>query len=216
MVERATPNVGQRIRTIREQRGWPLRVLAERSGLSINAISLIERGENSPTVASLHLLATALDVPITDFFQADQGQSVVFASPDSRMRSTANGITLESLALGLRHQRIEPFLLTLDPGAGSIDEPISHPGEEFVYCLEGSVEYVVDNQIFKLAPGYSLLFKASQPHCFHNLADRPARLIMVFLAGDLGHLARRLHLDASAGIAAEAEDPADRGSLPSP
>ena len=69
MIEQAEPNVGQRIRMLRDQRKLSLRALADRCGLSINAISLIERGENSPTVSSLHVLATALGVPITDFFE---------------------------------------------------------------------------------------------------------------------------------------------------
>ncbi len=51
MTKQAEPNVGQRIRTIRERQRLSLRALAERSGLSFNAISLIERGENSPTVS---------------------------------------------------------------------------------------------------------------------------------------------------------------------
>lgn len=64
----ANLNVGQRIRRLREQRQLSLRALARLCGLSTNAISLIERGENSPTVSSLHALATALGVSITDFF----------------------------------------------------------------------------------------------------------------------------------------------------
>ena len=68
MAESLQPDVGQALRTLREQRGLSLRALAEKSGLSFNAITRIEHGENSPTVASLHLLADALNVPITAFF----------------------------------------------------------------------------------------------------------------------------------------------------
>ena len=64
MTAQEIPNVGQRIRTIREAQGHSLRALAERSGLSLNAISLIERGENSPTVSSLH----PVDPPLADIF----------------------------------------------------------------------------------------------------------------------------------------------------
>ena len=61
--------VGQNIRELRTKRKLSLRALAELSGLSTNAISLIERGDNSPTVSSLHSLATALGVPVTAFFE---------------------------------------------------------------------------------------------------------------------------------------------------
>lgn len=189
----SAPQVGQRIRAIRKRRGLSLRAVAERCGLSINAISLIERGENSPTVASLNLLATALEVAITDFFQDEYEQAVVFSRPETRMRSEAEGITLESLGIGLRNQRLEPFLITL-AAAAHTDQPIIHSGEEFVHCLEGRVEYWVGDRSYALEPGCSLLFQASLPHRFRNTQETPARLMMVFHAGESGHQARRLHL----------------------
>jgi transcriptional regulator with XRE-family HTH domain len=64
------PNVGEQTRAIREARGLSLRALVECCRLSTNVISLIERGESSPTAFSLHLLATALDMPFTNAQQA--------------------------------------------------------------------------------------------------------------------------------------------------
>lgn len=197
MAEQEVPNVGQRIRSFREERGWSLRELAERSGLSINAISLIERGENSPTVSSLHLLATALGVSISNFFENEREQAVVFVRPAARLRSEANGIAMESLGIGLRNQQLEPFLISVAAGAGNIDQPVSHLGEEFVYCLEGEIKYCVGERTYVLQPGCSLLFEATIPHCFRNGAQKPALLMMVFYAGEGGHLARRLHMDFS-------------------
>jgi transcriptional regulator with XRE-family HTH domain len=199
MSEPAQPDVGGRIRAIRERRGWSLRALSGRSGLSVNAISLIERGENSPTVSSLHQLATALDVPITAFFEDPSARATVFTGPEARLRSEAGGILMESLALGLRHQQMEPFLITLEPGAGASGERITHPGEEFVHCLAGEPVYAVGERVYDLHPGDSLLFEASQPHCFYNPSAGQARLLIVFLSGDTGHLARQRHMAPSAG-----------------
>lgn len=194
MTEQTQPNVGGRIRAIRERHRWSLRALARHSGLSVNAISLIERGENSPTVSSLRRLATALEVPITAFFEVPAGGAAVFTGPDARLQSAAGGVVMESLALGLRGQRMEPFLITLEPGAGSPDEQVTHPGEEFVHCLEGEPVYSVGDHIYGMRPGDSLLFEASQPHCFHNPAPVRARLLIVFLSGETGQEARRRHL----------------------
>jgi len=71
------PDVGRIIRDLRKQRGFSLRTLAELCGLSINAISKIERGENSPTVVSLHRLAMALDVPISTLFREQAVEEAV-------------------------------------------------------------------------------------------------------------------------------------------
>lgn len=190
-----TPNVGQQIRIARERRGLSQRALAERCGLSVNAISLIERGENSPTVSSLHLMATALNVPITDFFQDEHKQSVVRVPPEARLRAESNGIILESLGIGLRRQQLEPFIVTVASGAGNVDQPISHPGEEFAYCLQGEIEYCVDGRIYRLPVGHSLLFDATLPHTFRNPTNEVSLMLIVFYSGHQSHLARRLHID---------------------
>lgn len=196
MTAQTEPNVGANIRAIRERSGLSLRALAERCGLSVNAISLIERGENSPTVSSLRLLASALGVSITEFFQDEHEQAVVFVPPDARLSSRAGGITMESLGIGLRRQQLEPFMVTIEPGQGNADQPVSHAGEELVLALEGVVDYCVDERVYRLEPGASLLFDATLPHCFINNGRSTARLVMVFHAGDSTHMARRVHMDA--------------------
>jgi len=178
--EDAAPEVGQRIRELRDKQGLSLRALAERCGLSINAISRIERGENSPTVASLHLIARALNVPITELFRTTGNRTTVFVKRDSRMRSQRSGMDIESLGVGLHNQQLEPFLVTLQPGTAANSEPITHSGQEFVYCVEGQIEYQIGNDVYILSPGDSLLFEASQMHVFRNTSDRSALILMVF------------------------------------
>lgn len=199
MAKTATPDVGQRVRALRERQRLSLRALSRRSGLSLNAISLIERGTNSPTVSSLHLLANGLNVPITDFFQDGAQHAVIFLRPEDRLRTRARGISLESLGSGLRNQQAEPFMVTVEPGSGNIDQPIIHSGEEFVYCLQGEVNYKVGERVYRLEVGCSLLFNAALPHGFSNEGREPAVLLMVFHTAEGGHLARRLHMNDENG-----------------
>ena len=63
-------DVGNRLRELREMRKVSMRTLAQNSGLSANALSMIERGKASPSVSTLCRLADALGIPITDFFNA--------------------------------------------------------------------------------------------------------------------------------------------------
>lgn len=181
---------------MRDQRGLSLRALGEKCGLSINAISLIERGENSPTVSTLHRLATALSIPITEFFQEEARQTAVFVKRDRGLRSRSDGITLESLGIGLLNQQLEPFRLSIKPGAGNFDDPIAHSGEEFVHCLEGEVEYCVGDRVFRLEPGDSLLLEATQPHACHNPDRKPATILLVIQTSHDTELVRQLHLEA--------------------
>lgn len=179
-LETAAPNVGQQLKILRLQRGWSLRDLAQRCGLSFNAISRIERGESSPTVSTLHQLATALNVSITAFFETPQTQSTIFVSPERRIRSQANGVTMESLGIGLHDQQLEPFLVQVEPQVGTTDDPITHSGQEFVYCLSGQIDYQVGDEVFHLQQGDSLLFEANQPHTFFNSGPQIAQVLMVF------------------------------------
>ncbi len=190
MVEQTEPNVGQRIRRIREQRGLSLRAVAERCDLSINAISRIERGEASPTVSSLHQLAKALRVPITEFFQDEQNTSTALVRKDQRLQLQQEGFVIESMVFGLRHQRLEPFMLIIDPGTGNLGEVVTHPGQEFVFCLEGEVEYYVGGDLYHLTEGDSLIYEARQPHNFFNPGDKVAQLMFVCQALEGSILAR--------------------------
>ncbi len=202
MTNLPTPNdetaseVGQRIRLLRDAQGLSLRALAERCGLSINAISRIERGENSPTVASLQLLATALNVSITEFFRTAAEQKVVFVKRDSRMHSQHGAMDIESLGVGLHNQRIEPFLVTLQPGAGAEGESITHNGQEFVYCVAGQIEYQIDGTLYTLMQGDSLLFEAELPHRFSNISTQAAVILMVFHVHEGSHSASQSHLSS--------------------
>lgn len=195
----STPDVGQRIRVLREAQNLSLRALAERCGLSINAISRIERGENSPTVASLHLLATALNVPITEFFHGGVERSIVVVKRDQRIRSQQSGMDIESLGVGLHNQQLEPFLVTLQPGLGEDSEPITHGGQEFIYCVEGQIDYEIGSEVFTLMPGDSLLFEATQPHRFQNRSAQRALILMVFQTHEGKHGTSRNHLNTNSG-----------------
>lgn len=195
MEPQPTNLVGQRIRTLRERQDLSLRALSARCGLSINAISQIERGENSPTVSSLHQLANALGVSITELFRGDHEHSVVFVPAASRLKSEYGGLRLESLGIGLPYQQLQPFLVTIEPGAGNTDEPVSHEGEEFVFCLAGEIDYHVGPERYHLRAGDSLLFESARPHHFHNDAAGPATCLLIFLGGSDRTLAQRLHME---------------------
>jgi transcriptional regulator with XRE-family HTH domain len=188
--------VGQQIRKLRKQRGLSLRAFAKLCGMSANAISLIERNANSPNVSSLHQMAIALDVPITDFFYLEDEPTTLFVKRDQGVRYRHNGVELESLGIGLPNQQLEPFRLTIEPHSGAENEPITHPGHEFVYCLEGEINYYVNEQHYHLEVGDSLLLEASNPHSWHNASQKPTTILLIFQATLSHHLARQSHLDA--------------------
>jgi transcriptional regulator with XRE-family HTH domain len=187
--------VGKRIKELRNQRGWALRKLARNCGLSANAISLIERGETSPTVTSLRLLAGAFNVPISDFFQEDRSKTCAYVKNGQGIRIQNEDAEMESLGFGLKSQQLEPFRVTIEPHTHSFPEPITHPGQEFVYCLKGRIDYKVGEETYLLEPGDCLLFSATVQHSWRNNMSEPAMMLLIFQSSQDQHLARERHLD---------------------
>jgi transcriptional regulator with XRE-family HTH domain len=185
--------VATQIQKIRVNEGFSIRGLAEKAGVSANAVSLIERGTNSPTVATLRRLADALEVPITAFFQPQAQELTVLVRRGQGVTYESQGLQVESLGAGALGQQLEAFSITVDPGAGNSDDPISHSGEEFARCLEGQIEYLVGGRSYHLEPGDSLLFDSSQPHALQNVSEAPAKVLVLFSAGEEQHIARRQH-----------------------
>ncbi len=187
-------DVGARLRELREARGTSMRGLATRSGLSANALSMIERGRTSPSVSTLYKLADALGVPVTEFFApAPEKHNAVLVKADGRTRVPfANGVW-EGLGGEKFTGRVEPFVLTLETGGSSGQHPMVHTGHEFVYCLRGKLEYLVENKLYELAPGDSLLFAAQLSHRWRNPGTTVTNALIVLSGFSEGERPNTMH-----------------------
>ena len=156
-----------------------MRDLATASELSVNTISLIERGKISPTITTLHKLAIALGIGIAEFFAAESGKQVIFTKRDQR-RSVRSGMAMiGSLGSGLDNQTMEPLLVTLASGSDSGSRPMTHFGHEFAFCLEGRIIYEINGEQYLLEPGDSLFFEAYLPHRWSNGQAAPSQALVV-------------------------------------
>jgi len=184
-------DVGTRLRELRESRGISMRALAIKSGLSANALSMIERSKTSPSVSTLYKIADGLGVSITAFFgQQAEKQQVIFLKADVRPRIPFTRGVFEGLGGEQFVGRVEPFVLTLESGANSGPHSMTHTGHEFVFCLRGELEYIVEKKIYELSPGDSLLFAAQLKHRWRNPGRTVANALIVlsgFAEGDEPH-----------------------------
>jgi len=174
--------VGKRLKVWRDTRGLTMRELADASGLSLNTISLIERGKTSPTIHTLHKLAKALGIEVANFLTEDRQKNVIFLQREQRTPTRSGNLLLRSLGTlgtGLKNQAMEPLLITLEPHADSGPEPMMHPGQELVFCLEGQVIFEINGLQYPLRSGDSLFFEASLPHLWRNDQDVPSKVLLV-------------------------------------
>jgi transcriptional regulator with XRE-family HTH domain len=191
MREAPSVNVATSLRELREARGMSMRTLATKSGLSANALSMIERGKTSPSVSTLYKLADALGVSITAFFGTEnEKKQVVFLKSDERMRMSFTRGVFEGLGGNQFSGNVEPFMLTLESGAASGPHSIVHTGHEFVFCLRGKLEYQVDKQLYQLEAGDSLLFASKLQHKWKNPGNTVTTALVIisgFAEGEQPH-----------------------------
>lgn len=187
-------DVGSRLRQLRQERDMSMRSLARSSGLSTNALSMIERGRTSPSVSTLYKISDALGVPITAFFRLEPPrQEIVYRKADQRRRVPFSrgiweGLGGESFIGGL-----EPFLITLEVGASSGRFGMLHSGHEFVLCLEGELEYEVEEERYILNPGDSLLFAANLRHRWRNAGKGTTRAVIALTCFERGESPTEFH-----------------------
>ncbi len=188
-----------------------MRALARASGLSTNALSMIERARTSPSVSTLYKIAEALEVPITAFFREEPPrQEIVFCRRTKRPRVDFPHGQWEGLGGEYFIGHVEPFMITLDPGASSGPFGMLHTGHEFVMCLEGQLEYEVEDEHFVLEPGDSLIFAAQLRHRWQNPGDTQAKAIFVLAGFEQGERPSEFHISSGMkGETMENGDPDD-------
>ena len=170
---------GSRLRSLRTERKLSQRALAQLAGISPNSVSLIEREEMSPSVATLQTLATALEIRMSYFFEDEAEQDVLHVRANQRPSLDSQGVNIESIGGRLHGQEMEPFVIRLAPNTSSGERQVIHTGHEVVYCLKGKFEYYIDGQSYHIEAGDFLLFEASLPHLWRNPYDLPAEFILI-------------------------------------
>jgi len=178
--------VGNRLKELRNRKGYSLRSLAQLSGLNINTLSLIENGKTSPSVSTLQQLAVALNIQIAAFFESKpENRRVVFTSGKDAPVSSHGNARLQYLGKDLAGNKVQPFIISLEPGQVSPEHPAVHTGHEFAYCLEGNIRYQINNVEYTLHAGDSLVFESHLPHNWTNISPAEARMVLVFIPSNL-------------------------------
>lgn len=193
-------DVGGRLRELRQGIGLSMRALARMSGLSANALSMIERGKTSPSVSTLYKLATAMGIPITAFFREKSPQKeIVFCKESERTRVQFMRGLWEGLGGEFFIGQVDAFMLTLESGASSGPFGIQHTGHEFVYCLRGNLSYMIENQHYSLEPGDSLLFAAELRHKWRNPGKNVTNALVILSGFEQNERPGEYHISSGVG-----------------
>lgn len=179
--------IAERLRELRGARALSLEALAARSGVSRSMISLIERGESSPTAVVLDKLAVALDVTLAALFDssdatrgaaaprapvARRGDQPEWQDPDS-------GYSRRNVSPAWVPQPMRIVEVRFPPRARVAFESSDERTCQQIWLLEGSLDVTQGAERHRLREGDCLAMQLGQPAIFHNPTAKAARYAVV-------------------------------------
>ena len=183
--------IGEKIRGLRQQKRLTLQELSELTTLSKPLLSQIENQQVIPPIATLLKIAKGLKVDINFFFEdvGNRQKYVLTRREDVRedeknLRPISNEITKPyayySLAQGLRHKHMEPFLVEFENREWDDSLFFKHEGdEEFIYIIAGELDLHYNNEVLRMFAGDSIYYDSGQPHGWVAVGDGNARAVAV-------------------------------------
>jgi transcriptional regulator with XRE-family HTH domain len=179
-VEDLDATLGPRLRALRTRLGLSLRGLAVRAGVTFGAVSQIENGHSSPSVATLKKILAALDTTLGAFFASsgDEPKHSGFVHRAGDLVNVTRGSGIKFLTLpGQTRDRTVQLMWEIYPrGKGTGAEYYVHAGEEGGFCVQGAIELIVDGRRELLGPGDAYYFDSTLPHSFKNVGLQTATI----------------------------------------
>lgn len=175
--------LGQRLRLARHAKGLTLKSLAQQCGCSESLLSKVENGRALPSLPLVHRLVRVLETNMSWLFE----ERDLDVSPVSR-KGARPVVTLDRRlgdGAGVSFERIIPFhgghllqstIHHIDVG-GRSGAAIAHEGEETGYVLQGMIELVLDQDVYKLNEGDSFCFPSDVPHSYRNIGTERASIL---------------------------------------
>ena len=176
--------IAERVREMRALRGLSLDALAGRSGVSRSMISLIERGETSPTAVVLEKIAAGLGVALASLFDAPAaatGGPVSRRDDQPQWRDPASGYVRRNVSPTGGPQPMRIVEVHFPPGGSVAFENVGHDATLYqqVWVLEGTMDVTVGEERYRLREGDCLAMQLDRPTMFHNPEREPARYAVV-------------------------------------
>jgi quercetin dioxygenase-like cupin family protein/DNA-binding Xre family transcriptional regulator len=190
---RQTPSViGSRIRQLRRGRRWTLKKLSEASQIPLSTLSKVETGGISLNIEKLLKVCSALDVDVMQLVAPADGPAPSLLPSVTPVVTGRRSVTrqgqarrvetdktvYEHHATDFLNRKLMPAVLEVK--AGHTPELVRHQGEEFIYVLEGTIEFLSEfYEPTVLKAGESIYIDSSMAHNVRALGNKPARVLNI-------------------------------------
>jgi len=178
--------LGNQIRALRRQHDLSVSDLASAAGISNGMLSKIENGAISASLATLQAISKVLQAPLSSLFASFEDRQDCSYVPAGQgltidRRGTKVGHLYQLLGHAVRGDvAVEPYLITLSENAEPYTS-FSHGGVEFIYMLEGEVNYRHGSQTYRLKEADALLFDSSALHGPESLVGAGTRYLSIII-----------------------------------
>lgn len=173
------PDVGKRLRDLREQRGLSQRELARRAGLTHGTVSLIEKNRISPSVGTLRQILDSMQLTLSEFFADDHPpEQQYFFRHEDLVDVGSGGVKLLQVGKSLKGRTLQVLLEFYPPGAATAPAPYrTAGGEEGGVVVRGEIEATVGDEVRILKRYDAYLFPTTLPHRLRNISDEECIIV---------------------------------------
>lgn len=178
---KAPYHFGEKIRAVRERKGYTLKVVAQRAGVSESLVSQIERNRVSPAIDTLLSLAEVLDINLEFLFEEYRTKHPVeIIHTEERRSVTEDSVLYEEIVHPNSDDgthTMESYLITIPPHSQTHRGSYGHIGRETGYILSGSGELHYEDSVYDIHSGDGISFSAGAPHVIVNNGDGELKAI---------------------------------------
>lgn len=160
------PEIAKNLKNQRSILGWSLSKAALETGVSKAMLGQIERGESSPTIATLWKIATGFHLPFTAFIEEP--------TPSDKFMQFRDGVHFKTLFAFDPKLGSEMFIHYLEPHQSQLSAAHDKGVIEDIVVLSGEIEILTEGEWRHLKPGDALRFEADKPHGYRNPTALPA------------------------------------------
>lgn len=179
--EKAPYHFGEKLRSVRERKGYTLKVVAQRAGVSESLVSQIERNRVSPAIDTLLALAEVLDINLEFLFEEYRKKHPVeIIHPDERRGVDEDGVRYEEIVHPNSEDgshTMESYIVTIPPHSQTHKGSYGHIGRETGYVLSGEGELHYEQNVYPIKAGDGISFSAGAPHLLVNNGDQELKAV---------------------------------------
>ncbi|MGV8982028.1 helix-turn-helix domain-containing protein [Clostridium sp.] len=171
--------ISEKIRNLRKEKDLTLKDLSMKTGLSVSFLSQVENGYSSLAITSLKKIAEALNVTMNYFFNTPEIHNFLVKSEEEKVfKIEGSNSEFIRISGNFPGRKIESIIVILPPnemhGSNS-----NHPGEEFVYVLEGALIVNLAGTDYLVKAGDSIQYPSTTDHSWLNPLDQNTKLLSV-------------------------------------